>query len=126
MNIEDEWITKIENNNEPIIIESEEMEDDDWVEDIEEEDKEDVKEDKDPITIEQMKDAIDESKKIIIYFICLIFLIIYSFKIYFAYQKDYLLTYLNKNLDFYLILPFISHIFKLPLKNMATKSCVNN
>ena len=44
MNIEDEWITKIENNNEPIIIESEEMEDDDWVEDIEEEDKEDVKE----------------------------------------------------------------------------------
>ena len=40
--------------------------------------------------------------KIIIYFICLIFLIIYSFKIYFAYQKDYLLTYLNKNLDFYL------------------------
>lgn len=69
MNIEDEWITKIENNNEPIIIESEEMEDDDWVEDIEEEDKEDVKEDKDPITIEQMKDAIDESKKIILYFI---------------------------------------------------------
>lgn len=60
--------------------------------------------------------------KIIIYFICLIFLIIYSFKIYFAYLKDYLLTYLNKNLDFYLILPFISHIFKLPLKNMATKS----
>ena len=31
MNVEDEWITKIENNNEPIIIESEEMEDDDWV-----------------------------------------------------------------------------------------------
>ena len=69
MNVEDEWITKIENNNEPIIIESEEMENDDWVEDIEEEDKEDVKEDKDPITIEQMKDAIDEYKKIILYFI---------------------------------------------------------
>lgn len=62
MNIEDEW--KNENNDEPIIIESEDMEDDDWVEDIDEKD-----EDKNPVTIEQMKDAIDESKKIMLFFI---------------------------------------------------------
>lgn len=72
MNVEDEWITETENNDEPIIIESKDMEDDDWVEDFDDEwidDGEEIDENNEPVTIEQMQQAIDEAKQIMLTFV---------------------------------------------------------
>lgn len=55
-------------------------------------------------------------------FLVITFFGIYLIKILVTYLKSYYLNYLNKNLDVRIITPFISHLIKLPLNSIATKS----
>ena len=58
----------------------------------------------------------------ITYYIFLFFFISILLKLTFNYIREYYLNYLNKNLDNYLLLPFIFHIFNLPLNYLSTKT----
>lgn len=55
-------------------------------------------------------------------FIIFIFFILNIFKIYFNYLKNNLTIYLNKNIDLRIIPDFISHIIKLPLNVIKSRS----
>lgn len=55
-------------------------------------------------------------------FIIIIFLILNIYKIYFHYVKNNLSIYLNKNIDLLIIPEFISHIIKLPLNVITSRT----
>lgn len=55
-------------------------------------------------------------------FIIILFLIFHILKIYFNYIKNELTIYLNKNIDLLIIPEFISHIFKLPLSIICSRT----
>lgn len=54
--------------------------------------------------------------------ISLMFVCLSLLKTYFSYKKEEYVIYLNKNLDLKVIIPFIKHIFNLPLSVIKTKS----
>lgn len=54
--------------------------------------------------------------------ISLMFVCLSLLKTYFSYKKEEYAIYLNKNLDLKVIIPFIKHIFNLPLSVIKTKS----
>lgn len=56
------------------------------------------------------------------FFIIIIFFIINIYKIYFNYIKNNLSIYLNKNIDLLIIPEFISHILKLPLNVITSRT----
>ena len=66
--------------------------------------------------------SINDYDKYIIYYIFLFFFISVILKLIYNYIKDYYINYLNKNLDVSLIIPFINHIFRLPLSYLSTKT----
>lgn len=66
--------------------------------------------------------TIDNNTKKLTYLIILIFLIIYIFKVLVTNIKNIYEIYLNKNIDTRIMLPFIKHIFKLPLNVIKNRS----
>ena len=66
--------------------------------------------------------SINNYDSYIIYYIFLFFFISIILKLVYNYIKDYYINYLNKDLDVFLIIPFIKHIFKLPLNYLSTKT----
>ncbi len=47
--------------------------------------------------------------------LCIFFLFLTVFKVILSYLKDYYETYLNKNIDLKVMIPFLNHLFSLPL-----------
>ena len=62
--------------------------------------------------------AVNNSLQNMLKFIALVFAIICILKAITNYLKNYYSNYLNKNIDAKIIVPFINHIFNLPLKAM--------
>ena len=69
-----------------------------------------------------VSNSINLYSRYITYYIFLFFFISIILKLAFNYISEYYINYLNKNLDNYLLLPFIYHIFNLPLNYLSTKT----
>lgn len=52
----------------------------------------------------------------------LIFGIIYLIKIFTTYVRNYFKVYLTKNIDIHLTIPFLKHLFNIPLNNLKSRS----
>ncbi len=65
---------------------------------------------------------IETNFKSFIIFIIILFLLINAFKLLFDYYRNKLSIYLNKNIDIEIIPGFITHLFKLPLNSITTRT----
>lgn len=54
--------------------------------------------------------------------IILLFLTFVLFKVIFQFFRNYFETYINKNIDIYLLFPFLTHLFSLPLSIVKSRS----
>lgn len=54
--------------------------------------------------------------------IILLFFIFVLFKVIFQFLRNYFETYINKNVDIYLLFPFLKHLFSLPLSIVKSRS----